>query len=381
MSPFAPVSSLGPSFRHIARSHRELLDAFRRRRVARRSEWLAGDAPGALGPRDLVVVCVVRDGALHVPSFVAHHRRLGARHVVFLDNGSRDDTVAIARAQGGDVSVLGCPLPYRTHQYAMRRFLVERFGRTSWCLVADVDERFDYPGSDRLPLPRFLDYLNERGYSAVAAQMLDLLPPGPPSAWPADGSALEAESRFCDLADVERLPWEAHASNRLADPTLPLLSGGVRRGVFGLRGLLKLTKLPLLFAGRGARPAPDSAHRCLGAHVADVSALLRHYKFDRGFPERCRAAVREGQYWNRSTDYRQYLRALERDPALTLLRPTARRLRSLDELVEADFLRVSPAYRDFVRRAGGPPGEGASAEAPDAEGPDAAAAHSGVARR
>ena len=45
------------------------------------------------GEEELVALCVVRNGALHVRSFLDHHLSLGVKHVVLLDNGSTDDTV------------------------------------------------------------------------------------------------------------------------------------------------------------------------------------------------------------------------------------------------------------------------------------------------
>jgi len=49
------------------------------------------------GPEDLVVVCPVRDGAEFVQQFIEHHSSLGAKHIVFLDNGSQDQTISKAR--------------------------------------------------------------------------------------------------------------------------------------------------------------------------------------------------------------------------------------------------------------------------------------------
>lgn len=55
-------------------------------------------------------------------------------------------------------------------------YLVRRFGGTAWSLCADIDEFFDYPWSDRIPLDALAAYLNHHSYTAVVCQLLDRLP-------------------------------------------------------------------------------------------------------------------------------------------------------------------------------------------------------------
>ena len=116
----------------------------------------------------------VRNGALYVHSFMDHSRRVGCRAHVFLDNGSTDDTVARLCAYP-NVTVLHSDVPYAKYQNTMKRYLAERFSAGRWNLCADIDELFDYPSSDRLTLTALIAYLNARGFTAVIAQMLDML--------------------------------------------------------------------------------------------------------------------------------------------------------------------------------------------------------------
>src|SRR5262249_23701739 len=115
-------------------------------------------APAA---NDCVVVCLVRDGASYVDGFIDHYLRLGAAHIVFLDNASSDGTRAklVGRER---VSVFSCDLPYRQHKLALKRWLVRRFARGGWGLCVDIDEHFDYPASARLQLSAFVGYLSAR---------------------------------------------------------------------------------------------------------------------------------------------------------------------------------------------------------------------------
>src|SRR6266545_4500586 len=127
---------------------------------------------------ECVVVCLVRDGRSYIDEFVQHYLRLGASHIVFLDNASSDGTRELL-AGYERVSVFACDLPYAHHKLAMKRWLVRRFARGGWGLCVDVDEHFDYPGSTRISLPSFLEYLAAHDYDAVPALLLDMFPAGP----------------------------------------------------------------------------------------------------------------------------------------------------------------------------------------------------------
>ena len=136
--------------------------------------------PGTLdlSEDEAVVVCLVRDSRIYVRPFVEHHLSLGARHIVFLDNGSVDGTVKVAM-EHGSVTVLRSGLPFKGYKIPMKRYLTERFGQGCWSLCMDIDELFDWPYSDVVDLQSLLRYLNDEGYTALMAQMLDMFPEEP----------------------------------------------------------------------------------------------------------------------------------------------------------------------------------------------------------
>ena len=127
---------------------------------------------------ELVVVCLVRDGLPWIGPFIEHYFLLGARHIVFLDNGSSDATVSVA-AGYDNVSVLRSTLPFNRYELLLRQYLIERFGKGRWSLCVDIDELFDYPYSDVIGLGSLLGYLKAKSYTAVTAQMLDMFPEEP----------------------------------------------------------------------------------------------------------------------------------------------------------------------------------------------------------
>jgi len=325
--------------------------ALRMRAVVRNTTYLAGPA-GALARADqLAVVCLVRNGAPYVRDFVTHYQALGAAQIVLLDNGSCDETLALALAHP-DVTVLSCPLPFRDYKDELKRFLIQRFGRRRWSLCVDIDELFDYPASDRLPLAGLLRYLRHYGYNAVVGQMLDMFaeePPQPDSA--PDKRGLRERFPLAQLAHVQPKSYERYeAVNSISNPAITVMYGGVRKALF--RADVYLTKHPLLFLKRGMQPITPTAHVVCGAHIADLSCVLYHYKFIEDFAQRARQAVAEENYYLASQEYKQYLAVLEHEPTLNFNLAGAWPMASADELVERGFLVISDQYLRWVEGEG-----------------------------
>src|SRR5215212_9387406 len=170
-------------------------------------EHLHGPEEVAYEADELVVVCLVRDGRPYVKSFVEHYTSMGAKHLFFLDNGSTDGTVEALKGYD-NVTVLRTALPYKEYKYLFKQYLIERFGRGRWPLCVDIDELFDYPYSDIVGLSSLLRYLNERSYTAVAAQMLDMFAEEPLSGSRESelpDEPLKERHRFYDVSNISRV--------------------------------------------------------------------------------------------------------------------------------------------------------------------------------
>src|SRR5919107_4450606 len=194
-------------------------------------EHLHGPEEVAYEADELVVVCSVRDGRPYVKSFVEHYASMGAKHMVFLDNGSTDGTVEALKGYDS-VTVLRTALPFKRYALLVRQYLIERFGRGRWCLCVDIDELFDYPYSDVVGLASLLRYLNERSYTAVAAQMLDMFPEEPLSeAASEEDEPLKERHRFYDVSDISRISIKELPrlrNNMLQSDAIKAFSGGIR---------------------------------------------------------------------------------------------------------------------------------------------------------
>lgn len=322
----------------------------RPRRLARAVYHVAGPESVDYGEDEVLAICVVRNGEAYVRSFLEHHLGLGVSHVVFLDNGSTDGTVDRAR-ESDRVTILSCDLPYAKYENVMKRYLARRFSPGRWNLCVDVDELFEYPFSNVLPLRSFLEYLNRHAYTAVVAQMLDMLPEGPlREARIAPGRGLRETFPFYDVADVRRTDYPF---GNLSNPAVKMHWGGVRKAIFGTDN--GLTKAALV-------RVDDSVglfvkyHHAENVRIADLTSVLLHFPFTDAFAGKVADAVATGRYGPLTTrEYEGYAKALAAGGGLGLRRPSARRLGRIEELVDAGFLVVSEDYLRWVdahRKAG-----------------------------
>lgn len=308
-----------------------------------RVRYVHGPATVAYADDELLVICVVRNGEHYVEPFMAHYRALGARHVVFLDNGSTDGTVdRLCRYE--DVTVLETDAPYDRYENSMKRYLAGRFSAGRWNLIADIDELFDFPYSDRIGLRGFLGYLNHHGYTAAVAQMLDMVADRPLDA-PADEADEDLTStyRYYDISDIIK---SGHPLLELGHLGIKFHRGGIRRTVFGtLNGLTKVALVRM-----DGRLQPFVAwHHVRHARFADVSCVLRHFPFRPSFSRKVQEAVASGRYgYLTSDEYAAYWAVLSRQPDVNLRRETAREWTSVEELIQSGFLVVSSAYRRWV---------------------------------
>src|SRR5215218_3815770 len=175
-------------------------------------EHLYGPEEVPYAEDELVLVCLLRDGRPYIKSFVEHHASMGIKHLFFLDNGSTDGTVEALKGYD-NVTVLRTGLPFKYYETSMRQYLVERFGQEGrWCLYVDIDELFDYPYSDVIDLSSLLRYLNERSYTAVVAQMLDMFPEEPLSGRASTllDEPLKERHRFYDISNVKTMSIKEH---------------------------------------------------------------------------------------------------------------------------------------------------------------------------
>jgi len=294
---------------------------------------------------EIMVLCLVRNGELWMKSFIEHYFSLGVKHIVFLDNGSTDETISIARKYK-NVTILQTKVSFKKFKLLIQEYMVRRFSKNRWCLLVDVDELFDYPYSDVVSLSSLIEYLNKKGSTAVMAQMLDMFSDKPLSSLKSrKGDSIKDLYKYYDISDIRKDDYYV-AGNAVSNNDIKLYKGGIRKTIFGTN--VWLGKHSLFFSD--GKTFLVSPHMVINAHVADFSCILYHYKFISNFPVKVEEAVRLEHYSKNSYDYKKYHDVLERNPDLVFKQKTSHLLRNVNELVDNEFLVVSQDYMGWVEK-------------------------------
>jgi glycosyl transferase family 2 len=327
---------------HVARKH---VDASFRH--------ISGPLHQTVHEDEVVLVLLGRNVSPNLETFFKHHRSLGVRHVLYVDNGSTDDSLDKAISIG-NITVASCSAEFKKYQNYIRNYCAQKYYSGGWRLMLDADELFDYPGSSQLSLSQLVMELNKRRYTAVVAQMLDMVPPGRLLDYP--GTTLEEAVRthigyhldgikcFDYHSDEYKLHW-FFAQNGIANSDIKILHGGIRALLFGENCML--TKHPLFKTNSGINPMPHP-HVSTGLNCAGFSALISHYKFSGDLIARDVQELAENRRSN-IVELEQRICAFEKNPSLTFDVPGLRKKPSLDELLAEKFLVADDEAREYLR--------------------------------
>lgn len=205
----------------------------------------------------------VRNELGNLPEFLRHHRQLGIRRFVIVDNMSTDGGGSFLQEQP-DVILYRTADDFHAAGSGMRwiNVLIERHGAGGWCLYADCDESFIYPGWEWTPISRLTEYLDREGAEGVAAYMLDLFPERLFDA--AGNPATHVDCRYYDADFV----WIGQVRTPYRQPV-----GGVRTRLFGAHEYLH--KVALFKSACGLHVG---SHETTPLRMSAVTGTLFHYK-------------------------------------------------------------------------------------------------------
>lgn len=309
----------------------ELWQAYRLRWRRRGLLWRAfrkrhevaavADRTGRIAANAILCLSCVRNEALRLPHWLAHHRRLGVEHFLIVDNDSTDGTGELLADQP-DVSL------WRTaHSYKAARFGVDwltwlqmRHAHGHWCLTADADELLVYPYCETRDLQALTGWLEDNGNFALPAMMLDLYPQG----------ALSGQGPCAGQDPLEVLGWfDAGNYTMTENPLLRnlWLQGGPRARAFFAadpRRAPTLSKTPLVRWNRRFVYV-NSTHSLLPRRLNRVhdrtggeapSGVLLHTKFLPGVIDRAAEERLRGEHFHDGARYQDYYDRVTAGPDL-----------------------------------------------------------------
>lgn len=273
------------------------------------------DRTGQIAPSDILAFATLRNELERLPFFLDHHRRLGVKHFLIVDNGSDDGSAAYLKDQP-DVSLWSTQDSYKLSRFGMDwlTWLQMRYGAGHWCLTVDADEALIYPDWETRKLDDLTQWLAARNIPSFGAIMLDMYPKGPLSKQPYEQGQ----------DPVEVLNWfDADNYRRQRNPKFQneWIQGGVRDRVFFQSRPERaptLNKVPLVHWKRGYAYVTSTHHMLPPKlnHVFDTqvdnrpSGVLLHSKFLYTIGQKSAEERERRQHFENSDLYADYYQSL-----------------------------------------------------------------------
>ncbi len=328
-------------------------ERIRRARFKRSLRHLHGPKVPDIARDEVLAIVLVRNGSYHMDAFLDHYRAMGVTHFAFIDNGSTDDTIARIKAEPNTI-IDQSTLPLAAYEDLLRQYPAQTYGRDRWCLYVDMDEMLDFEGRSAIGIKGLTTYLDAQGATALVAQMLEMFPKAPLNAV-MDFTYQQAveEFEYFDISAVKRfdyhsadIPFSALLSeNKIPTEEIKFYFGGVRGKVFGENCCL--TKHPLIFNAQDVTPAPHP-HVSMGVRCADITAVIKHYKFAGNSVARDRASISSGDLAHGEDAARAAV--LSDAPDVSLFSLEARRWNRVELLIRAGFILGSERYSSYLAK-------------------------------
>src|SRR5262249_13907865 len=221
--------------------------------------------------KDVVCFSSVRNEALRIESFLSHHRSIGIRRFIFVDNASDDETADILSAQR-DVSLFFTDEEYGKSKFGLNWLhpLLDKYRHNNWALTLDADELFVYPHFEHNNIGELCNYLNAKGCAAMLTIMLDMY-----SNKPIKNTAHHLSTSLIDTCPYfDPGPYEIRRRPGGVFPFV-IIKGGARKRYFWNRDtyspwnikvpLVKWDKRCRYFGAHNMDPSPGNLSGILGA--------------------------------------------------------------------------------------------------------------------
>lgn len=270
---------------------------------------------------DVLCFLCVRNEAARLPHFLRHHRALGVRHFLIVDNASTDGTDQLLLSQP-DVSLWRTTASYKAARFGMDwlGWLQLRYGHQHWCLTLDADELLIYPHWETRTLPALTDWLDRQGRASFGALTVDMYPAGSVS----EGFVGPDDDPINHLGWFDAGNYQVQIQPRMRNLWV---QGGARARVFfaaSPRQAPTLNKTPLV-RWHWRYAYVNSTHALLPVALNEVyatdggeltSGILLHTKFLPGITDRSSEEKQRGEHFADAAQYAAYYDRLTADPVL-----------------------------------------------------------------
>jgi len=277
---------------------------------------------------DPILICAVKNDLVKIKLQVEHHRKIGIKHFIYIDNISTDGTFEWLKEQD-DVTLYKVETSFNARTKAgWWHLAIKQEGYDKWYLILDSDELFAYPGMETISIQKYINFLEKKQMTAIATPMVDMYSKGNIFTTEVIEN-IEDEYCFFDAVYYVRSGY----INKF-------YFGGPRFRTFSMKN--QLVKYSLLKMQRNMIFNTNMIFPFHKNFEAKVAAFLLHYKFLPNDMQKYIEIAEKGNYWQGSKEYKTYIEFYKQNPNLSFYYSDSQKLNS-----SMDLLKINIADKQF----------------------------------
>ena len=274
--------------------------------------------------KEPILICAVKDDLVKIKLQVEHHRKIGVKHFIYIDNISTDGTFEWLREQE-DVTLYKVETSFKGRtKSAWQNLAVKQEGYGKWYLILDSDELFAYPGMENINIQKYISFLEKKGITAITTPLVDMYSKGNIFTT----NVIEnIRNEYCFFDTVYYVKSEE-------------IYGGPRFRIFSMKN--RLVKHSLL---KMEKNMISGIHVNFPRHrnfETKVAAFLLHYKFLPNETQKYMEIAEKGNYSGGSKEYKTYIEFYKQNPNLSFYYSGSQKLNN-----SMDLLKINIADKQF----------------------------------
>lgn len=276
-----------------------------------------------------VLVCAVKNDLDKIKIQMEHHRKIGVKRFIYIDNISTDGTLEWLKEQK-DVTLYKVEAQYNSAtRMGWWQYVIKQEGFGKWYLILDSDELFAYPNMENISIQRYIAFLEMKKITTTTTPMIDMYSQN--EIFEASSDDIRTEFCFFDTfyhKEHQYVNW--------------LIFGGPRYRLFSMDN--QLAKHSLLKIKKNMLVDSHEVFPICKNTETGVIAFLLHYKFLPKDVCKYREIVETGNFFNGSEQYRIYMEFHKKNPDISFFYSGSQKLNS-----SMDLLRINIADRKFFK--------------------------------
>lgn len=279
-----------------------------------------------------VFVCIVKNDLKRIQKSYEHHKKMGVKNFVFVDNNSDDGTFEWLIEQDATVFWTDCKF-CSAAKSAWLGMVFEYVGYDRWYLILDSDELLVYPGYEDNNITKLISLLEERKQKRLLSFMLDMytkeeiVQMDKVSEWKFD------DYKYFD-SDSYKLSRNLHYQKVIGGPRARVIRSDNENGIEMIQN-----KYPLVYMTRGEIYRYHYVYPIYHNFDTECVSVLLHYKFLPGDLKKYEKIAEQGTYANGSQLYKDSLKAIQQNEHIKFWNSDSKEYTNSDSLLNIDIVK------------------------------------------